>query len=103
MAKEITTQDFDQIVAQAKPVLIDFYADWCGPCQILSPIVEEVGSQMAEIDVVKLNVDNNFSLAERHGVLSIPTLVIFKEGKELARKTGALSKDALVAWIKEKV
>ena len=102
--QEANAQDLDIAINQVKLVLVDFYADWCGPCQVITPILEEISSELGDKAVIiKLDVDKNFNVAERYGVLSIPTLVIFKEGKELDRKVGALSKEALVSWIKASI
>lgn len=79
---QITKENFEKEVMQSeKPVLIDFYADWCGPCKMLSPIVQELSEERADIKVVKVNVDEQNELAGRFGVMSIPTLVVMKNGE----------------------
>lgn len=96
---DVTDQSFEQEVLQStKPVLVDFWAVWCGPCQVQGPIVEEVAKAMGErAKVVKLNVDENPLYAQRYGIMSIPTLMIFKNGTVAKQFIGVTSKEALVA------
>lgn len=95
----ITDSTFDETVLKSdKPVLVDFWAVWCGPCQMQGPIVEEVASQLAGKAVVgKFNVDENPQSAEKYGVMSIPTLIIFKDGKPVKQMIGVQSKDTLIS------
>lgn len=99
--KQITTQDFDnEVTASTKPVLVDFYADWCGPCQTLAPVVAELADDFADrIEVRKLDVDANPEVASRFGVRSIPTLVLFKDGSAKDIVVGAQSKAKLAEII----
>lgn len=91
-----TTDSFEQEVLQAKgAVLVDFWATWCGPCQMVGPIVEQLAEEQAEVKIVKVDVDQAQEIAGRYGVLSIPTFVLFKDGKEVRREVGALPKAAL--------
>jgi thioredoxin 1 len=98
---DVTDQDFDQKVMQSdKPVLIDFWAEWCVPCHMVSPVVEEIARDHAgALSVGKLNVDDNPETARRYGVMSIPTLIVFKDGQEKARVVGARGKDAILREI----
>ena len=101
MVIEINNENFEQEVLKSnKTVLIDFYAEWCGPCQMLSPIVEQVAQENDNIKVVKVNVDENQSLAVEFGIKAIPTLIVIKEGKEANRAVGMLSKAELLELIK---
>ncbi|MBO5476772.1 MAG: thioredoxin [Clostridia bacterium] len=101
MVIEINNENFEQEVLKSnKTVLIDFYAEWCGPCQMLSPIVEQVAQENDNIKVVKVNVDENQSLAVEFGIKAIPTLIVIKEGKEANRAVGMLSKTELLELIK---
>ncbi len=77
--------------------LVDFYADWCGPCRMISPIVDEIAEQRSDITVGKVNVDDENALAIKYGVMSIPTLIVFKDGKEKTRIVGAKPKAAILA------
>ena len=77
--------------------LVDFYADWCGPCRMVSPIVDEIAEERRDITVGKVNVDDENALAMKYGVMSIPTLIVFKDGKETARIVGARPKAAILA------
>ena len=98
---KVTSENFESEVLQSdKPVLIDFYADWCGPCKMLSPIVDEVAEENTDIKVVKINVDNAQDLAMKYQVMSIPTLVVIKEGKEVNRSVGLIDKSEVVSLIK---
>ena len=91
-----TTDSFEQEVQQAKgAVLVDFWATWCGPCQMVGPIVEQLAEEQSEVKIVKVDVDQAQEIAGRYGVLSIPTFVLFKDGKEVRREVGALPKAAL--------
>ena len=92
-------KDFDSIIKDNKKVLVDFFANWCGPCKMLSPILEEVSNE-EDIVVVKVDVDEFGDIASRFDVFSIPTLVLFKEGKQADKKVGYLPKDALLDFIK---
>jgi thioredoxin 1 len=98
---DVSDQDFDELVLKANtPVLVDFWAEWCVPCHIVSPAVEEIGREAGDaLHVAKLNVDDNPAMTRRYRVMSIPTLMLFKDGEERARLVGARSKDALLREI----
>lgn len=100
---EITKDNFDKEVANAKlPVIIDFWAEWCMPCKILSPVIDEAAEDFAgKITVGKINVDEDAELASELMVMNIPTLVFFKDGKEVGRSVGILSKRELLKKIEE--
>ena len=83
-----------------KLVLVDFYANWCGPCQMLSPILEELEKENKDLTIVKIDVDKNESLARKHGIMSIPALEIYKEGNLISKHVGYLSKDELKDLLK---
>lgn len=97
----VTSQNFEEEVLKSdKTVLVDFYADWCGPCKMLSPIVDEVAKEMSEIKVVKVNVDEAQDLAMNYQVMSIPTLVVIKDGKEAKRSVGLIDKSEIKNLVK---
>lgn len=90
-----TDATFTDIVNGEKPVLVDFWAEWCGPCRMVAPILEEMASENEALSIAKLNVDENPQVAMQHDVMSIPTLILFKDGVEKKRLVGARSKAAL--------
>lgn len=102
---EVSDQEFEkEILKSDVPVLVDFWADWCVPCHMVSPAVEEIGLDKAAVmRVAKLNVDDNPDTARQYGVMSIPTLILFVHGEERARVVGAKPKDAILREIEEHI
>ena len=97
MAKIATNTSFDELLAGEKLVIVDFWATWCGPCRMLSPLLDEVEEEMADkIEVVKVNVDDADEIAMRFRIMSIPTLLFFKNGQMVDRSVGAMPKSSLV-------
>jgi thioredoxin 1 len=103
MSKAVTDATFDTDVLKAKePVLVDFWAEWCGPCRAIAPSLEELGAEFAgKLDIVKVNIDENPQTPSQFGVRGIPTLILFKDGKPAATQVGAAPKSALKAWIQK--
>ena len=96
----ITKENFEQEVLRSeKPVLLDFYADWCGPCRMVAPTVHEIAEENDYIKVGKINVDENPDLATEYGVMSIPTLIVVKDGKVVNQAVGGRSKAAILAML----
>ena len=97
----VTDENFqEEVISSEKPVLVDYWATWCGPCKMVGPIVEEIASEYQEkFKVRKLDVDNNQASAAQQNVMSIPTLLIFKDGEVVAQQVGALSKTQLIEFI----
>ena len=98
---DVTDQDFEErVLGSERPVLVDFWAEWCVPCHMVSPVVEEIGRDKGDdLQVAKLNIDENPDVTRKYGVMSIPTLMLFKGGREIARVVGARGKDALLKEI----
>ncbi len=103
MANSTTDNNFDNdVLGSSKPVLVDFWAEWCGPCRQLTPTIDAIAEEMGDkVDVYKVNIDENPEAPSKYGVRSIPTLILFKDGKPLATKVGAAPKTTLVEWIKD--
>lgn len=97
----LTNRSFEKEVMESdKPVLIDFYADWCGPCKMVSPVVDKIAEEHSEIKVCKVNVDSEPELAQKFGIASIPTLVVMKDGRITSQKIGAVSGQAILDMLK---
>ncbi len=89
----------NEVINSNKPVLLDFYADWCGPCRMVSPIIDELAEERADIKVGKINVDEQSELAERFGIVSIPALVVIKNGRIVNQAVGARPKEQILAML----
>ena len=105
MTAHVTDQSFENdVLKSSEPVVVDFWAEWCGPCRMIAPALEEISNEMAgKVKIVKLNVDENPRVAAQFGIRSIPTLMIFKSGQLATQKVGAASKGDLSKWISASV
>lgn len=98
---KLTAENFDQEVMQSdRPVLVDFYADWCGPCQMMGPVVEEIAAEAPDVKVCKVNIDEQIEIAQRFRVMTIPTFMAFRGGESLGKQIGAVPKNALLELVK---
>ncbi|PAT01240.1 thioredoxin [Candidatus Izimaplasma bacterium ZiA1] len=91
--------DFDEKIKEGL-IVLDFYADWCGPCKMIGPVLEAIDAENEDIKVVKVNVDENISLAQRYGVQGIPALFVLKDSEVIGQRAGFMPKEALVNWVK---
>ena len=103
MADIITLNDgtFNDAISSERPILVDFWAEWCGPCRVIAPVLEEIAGEQDSIDIGKLNIDHNPMPAAQNDVMSIPTLILFKDGVEKKRIVGAAPKHRLLAELDE--
>jgi thioredoxin 1 len=98
--KELDSKNFDEVIGGDRPVFVDFYATWCGPCQMMMPVIEELAKEAEDFTVAKLDIDQAPEVAAKYNVMSVPTFILFKDGKEAARMMGAMPKDLILEKIK---
>ncbi len=100
----ITDKNFEsEVIKSEKPVVVDFWAEWCGPCKQIGPILEEISDELSEVVIAKHNIDTEPNTPTKYGVRGIPTMLLFSKGELKATKVGATTKSNIVAWIKENI
>ncbi|KPL54043.1 MULTISPECIES: thioredoxin [Hyphomicrobiales] len=104
-SEKVTDSSFEaDVLKSSEPVLVDFWAEWCGPCRMIAPALEEISTEMSgSVKIAKLNIDDNQRIAQVYGVRSIPTLILFRDGKPAANLVGAYPKNKMVEWIKTNI
>ncbi len=100
MTRPVTDASFHtDVISSSKPVLVDFWAEWCGPCRQIGPILEELDAELEGVEIVKINIDENPDAPSRYNVRGIPTMILFKDGAPVATKVGAAPKGQLKSWL----
>ncbi len=99
MLQYLKDENFSELIQNEK-VLVDFYADWCGPCKMLSPVMEELAKKMPTLSIVKVNIDEHEDLARTYGIMSIPTIILFEKGNIIKKQVGFMPQEALENWLK---
>jgi len=100
MVKEINSEEFKEVIKEGK-VVVDFFATWCGPCKMLSPVMDNIANDLQDVKFFKVDVDKNEDIAREYGIMSIPTIIVFKNGEIVNTLVGLRSKDELLEFIKE--
>lgn len=101
MALVVTNENFEaEVINSTQPVLVDFWATWCGPCKMLAPTIDEISKENTDFKVCKVDIDQNPELAQRFGIMSIPTLVVLKNGVEVTRSVGVKQKEEIIKMVK---
>jgi thioredoxin 1 len=105
MTKKVSEASFDaDVLKSSEPVLVDFWAEWCGPCRAIAPSLEDMSKDMAgKVTIAKVNIDENPGIASKYQIRSIPTLMLFKDGKPVATRMGSLPKQALYQWVEQTI
>ena len=101
---KVNDENFDtEVLKSSKPIVVDFWAEWCGPCKQIAPILEEISNELSEVTIAKHNIDDHPNQPSKYGVRGIPTMLLFKDGELKATKVGVTTKSNIISWIKENI
>ena len=103
MLKHVNENFEKEVLESKKPVLVDFYATWCGPCNMIAPILEKIGKEREDFDIAKVDIDNNIEIAEKYDIQVVPTMLLFKNGEVIAQSVGAMPEEEIIRFVEKDI